>query len=465
MAFEVLIIDDEADIRKVVAGILEDEGLVCRTAEDSKSALASLDQAPPDVIILDIWLERSQLDGMAILQHVKRRFAWIPVVMISGHGNIALAVEAIKRGAYDFIEKPFKTDRIVVTVNRAIESARLRRENAELRRSSEEPEDLIGGSHAVRKLHAALERVAPSDSRVLISGPPGSGKEVFARQLHRRSTRARNPFIVVNCAAMAPDRMESQLFGESQSGKFGAPRIGTLEAADHGTLLLDEVGDMPLATQGKIVRVLQDQTFTPAGKNFPVEVDVRVIASTSRDMEAEIAAGNFREDLYYRLNVVPIDISPLKKRRDDIPALVEHFMARAAEQSGLLKRTISEEAMLRLQAHDWPGNIRQLKNVVEWILIMAPGDPQEPVSVENLPVEVSGQSPVGPPGRLEETVLSLPLRAAREVFERHYLQAQMLRFNGNVSRTADFVDMERSALHRKLRLLGIGNRTSAGTMD
>ncbi|MEE2995899.1 MAG: sigma-54 dependent transcriptional regulator [Pseudomonadota bacterium] len=458
MVEEILIIDDEEDISRLIGAILEDEGYSCRTASNSTGALSAIEVKRPDLLILDIWLEGSELDGMEFLELVYRDFVDIPVVMISGHGNVETAVNAIKLGAYDFIEKPFKADRLLLTVKRALEASQLQKENQKLRKQTGELTEVVGNSNAMKQLRSALERVAPTDSRVLISGPPGVGKEVFARQLHHMSGRANAPFIVLNCAAMNPDRMEVELFGEQAPDPGGIIKAGTLEQADGGTLLLDEVSDMPLETQGKIVRVLQEQTFTRVGGDEPIEVDVRVIASTNHDMEVEMAEGNFRQDLFYRLNVVPIEILPLKDRPDDVPALIEHFMERSAILSGGVPRIISKEAMVALQACDWPGNVRQLRNAVDWILIMAPGGSEEPVGVDNLPPDIGAGAlaTVGFGGGTN--VMSLPLREARENFERQYLLAQVSRFGGNVSRTAQFVGMERSALHRKLKALGVTNR-------
>ena len=458
MAADILVVDDEEDIRMLIADILTDEGFVCRTAGDSDAVFQAIEQRRPNLLILDIWLEGSALDGIEILERVHKEHAAMPVIMISGHGNVETAVNAIKLGAYDFIEKPFKADRLVLTVRRAVEAARLQRENQELRQRNSDVTEIVGVSSAIRHLRNALEKVGPTDSRVLISGPPGAGKEVFARQLHQLSLRSAGPFVVLNCAAMNPDRMEMELFGHETSGGDTPRNVGTLEAAHGGTLLLDEVSDMPLETQGKIVRVLQDQTFTRVGGESAVKVDVRVIASTNRDMEAEMAAGNFRQDLYYRLNVVPIEVPPLKDRPDDIPALVNHFMQQSALISGVAPRTMSREAIAAFQAYDWPGNVRQPRNAVDWILIMAPGPADEPVTVDNLPPDIGAgiSAPVG----LEEgaKMMSLPLRDARENFERQYLLAQISRFGGNVSRTAEFVGMERSALHRKLKSLGVTSR-------
>ncbi len=457
MARDILIVDDEADIRMLIAGILGDEGYQTREAADSDTALDLLRQRQPSLIILDIWLQNSTLDGMAMLNVIKNDWPDVPIIMISGHGNIETAVNAIKHGAYDFIEKPFKADRLLVIIERALEAARLRRENQELRIRTGGDLDLIGNSVVMQQLRQAIERVAPTGSRVLFSGPPGSGKEVAARLLHRRSKRAGSPFVVVNCATMHPDRLEIELFGveKGTEGPDSGGKVGFLEQAHGGTLLLDEVVDMPLETQGKIVRALQDQTFERVGGKTKVEVDVRVIASTSKDLQSEMSAGRFRQDLFYRLNVVPMRLPPLKERRDDIVDLLEHFMAQAAEVSGLPPRSFGDDARAILQAYDWPGNVRQLRNVIDWLLIMAPGDSSEPIRSDMLPPDIGAMS-LSPMALNDSSeVMSLPLREAREIFERRYLESQVTRFGGNISRTASFVGMERSALHRKLRSLGI----------
>ncbi len=457
MAQDILIVDDERDIRMAVAGVLEDEGYACREAMDSESALAAIAQRRPSLIILDIWLEGSRLDGLELLEEVLREHTTLPVLMISGHGTIETAVSAIKKGAYDFIEKPFKTDRLLLMVQRAIEAARLKQENAELRIKVGVQDDLVGESPQIAQLRSAVMKVAPTGSRVLISGPAGAGKEVVARMIHARSRRAAQTFVVVNCAAMQPDRMELELFGtETGSDGYDSPRkVGLFEQADSGTLLLDEISDMPLETQGKLVRVLQEQTFEHVGGTRRISVDVRVIATSHRDLQHEIGQGTFREDLFYRLAVVPLKVPSLAERRDDIPVLARFFMDKAAHSAGIRARVLGEDAMAALQGYDWPGNVRQLRNVMDWLLIMAPGEAGEPIRADMLPGEISAITP--DTLRLEKSpeIMTLPLREAREMFERDYLLAQVTRFGGNVSRTAEFVGMERSALHRKLKSLGV----------
>ncbi|MBK1697859.1 nitrogen assimilation response regulator NtrX [Rhodovibrio salinarum] len=457
MAHDILIVDDEADIRSAVTGILEDEGYECRTAGDSDQALEGIRNRRPSLVMLDIWLQNSAMDGLEILQLLQREQPDLPVVMISGHGTIESAVWAIKEGAYDFIEKPFKTDRMLLVIERALEAARLKSENAELRLRAGTEAELIGHSQPVQTLQQAVQKVAPTGSRVLVTGPAGAGKEVVARMLHRRSRRAAGPFVVLNCAIMHPDRLETELFGvEAEADQSeGGGKVGQFERAHGGTLVLDEVADMPLETQGKIVRVLQDQSFQRVGGTKRVEVDVRVIASSNRDLEHLLEEGRFRQDLYYRLNVVPLRVPSLHERVEDVPALVSHFMTRAAKSAGLPPRLLSDDAMAALQAYSWPGNVRQLRNVIDWLLIMAPGDPQDPIRADMLPPEIGSSAPAALRADAGGEIMSLPLREARELFEKQYLEAQVLRFGGNISRTASFVGMERSALHRKLRSLGI----------
>ncbi|MCS6891855.1 MAG: sigma-54 dependent transcriptional regulator [Rhodovarius sp.] len=454
MAQDILIVDDEPDIRALVRGILEDEGFSTREAANSDAALAAFRARRPSLVILDIWLQGSKLDGLGILRIMQREEPQVPCVMMSGHGTIETAVQAIQQGAYDFIEKPFQADRLVLVVQRALEAARLKHEVSELRLRAGAETELIGQSAQTAQLRAAIEKVAPTGSRVLISGPPGVGKEVVARMIHARSRRAGGPFVALNCATMNPARIEEELFGIEAQGDQPR-RAGLLERAHGGTLLLDEVADMPQETQGKIVRVLQDQGFYRIGGTSRVDVDVRVLATTNRDLQAEIQAGRFREDLFYRLSVVPLRVPPLRDRREDIPVLARYFMARSVETSGLAPREISEDAMAAMQAYDWPGNVRQLRNLIDWLLIMAPGDAGSPIRADMLPPEVGGAAPAVLKLDRSSEIMTLPLRDARELFERQYLEAQLLRFGGNISRTATFVGMERSALHRKLKFLGL----------
>jgi two-component system nitrogen regulation response regulator NtrX len=455
MAHDILIVDDEADIRMLIAGVLRDEGYATREAANSDETIAALQARQPSLVILDIWLQGSELDGIAILKQLRAEMPSVPVLMISGHGTIETAVDSIKMGAYDFIEKPFKADRLLLMVARAIEAAQLRRDNEELLLRAGGDIDLVGASSAINQLRQQIERVAPTGSRVLITGAPGTGKEVVGRLLHLRSRRAKGPFVAINCATMRPEWLEIELFG-SESGNDGAPRkIGTFERAHGGTLFLDEVADMPVETQGKIVRVLQEQTFERVGGSSRVEVDVRVVASSNRELAGEIAGGRFREDLFYRLSVVPIRVPALRERREDIPLLARHFMARASDAARLQPREFGEDAMAALQAYSWPGNVRQLRNVIDWLMIMAPGDVREAVRADMLPNEITAIAPTVVKWDKGSEIMTLPLRDAREVFEREYLIAQVTRFGGNISRTAAFVGMERSALHRKLKSLGV----------
>lgn len=457
MAHEILIVDDEPDIRTLLEGILSDEGFETRQAHDADSALAAFRARLPSLVILDIWLQNSRLDGLGILAAMNAEEPQVPVVMISGHGTIETAVQAIQQGAYDFIEKPFKSDRLLLVLARALEAARLRREISDLRLRAGPETELLGRSAGIQQLRSAIEKVAPTGSRVLLSGPAGAGKEVAARSIHAQSRRADGPFVVLNCAILNPSRFEEELFGvESEAdAQSQARRTGLLERAHGGTLLLDEVADMPLETQGKIVRALQEQGFERVGGGTRVKVDVRVIATTNRDLTTEIAAGRFREDLFYRLAVVPIRVPPLKERREDVPLFARHFIARAIETTGMAPRELSEDTLAAMQAYDWPGNVRELRNLMDWLLIMAPGESRDPIRPDMLPPQIGAAAPAVLTLDRGSEIMTLPLREAREVFERQYLEAQLLRFGGNISRTANFVGMERSALHRKLKFLGV----------
>ena len=454
MASDILIVDDEADIRDSVSGILSDEGHSTRTAKNADDALTAIEARRPNLIFLDIWMQGSRLDGLQLLEIIKEQHPNLPVVMISGHGNIETAVSAIRIGAYDFIEKPFKADRLVLVAERALETSRLKREVSDLRSRAGATNRIVGRSTAINQLRQVIERVSPANSRILISGSSGAGKELVARVIHESSARAMGPFVVINAATITPDTMEEELFGtESADGR--ARKVGALEEAHGGTLYLDEVGDMPRETQSKILRVLVDQNFQRVGGATRVHVDVRIVSSTSRDLTEAITEGTFREDLFHRLSVVPIRVPSLAERRDDIPELVDYFMDQLALTTGLPRRKIGEDAMAVLQSHDWPGNVRQLRNNIERLLILAAGDPDSEISASMLPSEIGALVPATPNGSGGEKLMSLPLREAREVFEREYLIAQIHRFGGNISRTAEFIGMERSALHRKLKSLGI----------
>ena len=459
IAAEILVVDDEEDIRDLVSGILRDEGYETRVAADSDSALAAVRQRRPQLVVLDIWLQGSRLDGIQVLDTIRREQPDLPVVMISGHGTIETAVASIKKGAYDFIEKPFKADRLIQVVGRALEAAKLKREVAELKLRAGDECDLIGQSSAISQLRQLIEKIAPTNSRVLIVGPAGAGKEVAARLIHARSRRCNNAFVAINCATMEPGRLEAELFGVE--GGEGARKTGLFELAHNGTLFLDEVADMPLETQGKILRVLVEQTFQRVGGTQRVQVDARLISSSTAELRTEIEAGRFREDLYHRLSVVPVRMPSLAERRDDIPMLVAHFMKRLSAGSGLPMRQIGEDAMAVLQAHGWPGNVRQLRNIVERLLILATDDAAHAVSADLLPADLGASVPWGG-NRGGDLVISMPLREAREIFERDYLVAQINRFGGNISRTAAFIGMERSALHRKLKSLGVGPNGNGG---
>ena len=455
MKHDILIVEDETDIRAMIAGILEDEGYKAHQAATSETALETIRSRLPGLIILDVWLEGSSMDGIELLDLLKKEYPSLPVIIISGHGTVETAVSAIRKGAYDYIVKPFKSEKLLVTVSRALENARLKRENEELKGKTIAANDLIGSSPSITQLRTKISRIAPTNSRVLITGPSGTGKELIARQLHAYSDRSDGPFIAVNAASMIPQRVEEELFGYQGDETV---KSGLLEMAHNGTLYVDEVADMPLETQSKLLRLLIEQRFFRLGGTESVQVDVRVITSTSRDLEREAAMGHFREDLYHRLNVMPLETPPLSNRREDIPELVEYFIERLSTSTGLPARKIGDDAMAALQAHDWPGNVRQLRNNVERLLILATGDPAKPITLDTLPAEVSVVK-----GNVEangsDHMIAMPLRDARERFERDYLQAQIERFGGNISKTAEFVGMERSALHRKLKSLGVsGNK-------
>jgi two-component system nitrogen regulation response regulator NtrX len=455
MALDILVVDDEQDIRELVAGVLEDEGYSARSAANSTEALAALAERRPSLILLDVWLQGSKLDGLQLLEEIKRRDPTLPVLMISGHGNLDTAVAAIRQGAVDFIEKPFEASHLLHLVARATETDRLRRENETLKAQIGQETELTGSSVAINNVRATLKRVAATGSRVLISGPAGVGKEVAARLLHDWSPRANAPFIVVSAARMTPERVEEELFGVEEGGELARP--GLLEQAHGGTLFLDEIADMPMPAQAKILRVLTDQSFTRVGGQRVVKVDMRVVSSTARQLSEEIAEGRFREDLFYRLNVVPVHLPALAERREDVPALVTHFTARYAAEQRLPTPEVSPDAVAALQAYDWPGNVRQLRNVIERTIILAPSSRVKCIEIDMLPPEILSEQAQLSPGEAVKAIMGTPLREARETFEREYLRVQIRRFSGNISRTATFIGMERSALHRKLKALGIGD--------
>jgi len=461
MAADILIIDDEADIRGLIAGILEDEGYETRLAHNSDSAQAEIAQRRPSLIILDIWLMGSKLDGLDLLMIIKEKHPEVPVIIISGHGNIETAVAAIKRGAYEYIEKPFKADRLILVVGRALETSRLKRENEELKGRAGADAELLGNSAAMRQLRQLLKKIAPSNSRVLITGAMGAGKELAARTLHALSLRASGPFVTLSAAAMAPERMEEELFGV-EDGTGATRRVGALEEAHGGTLYIDELADMPLETQGKVLRVLVDQTFLRVGGAKKVRVDIRVVSSTSRDLASLITVGRFREDLYHRLGVVPVQVPSLAERREDIPELITHFARSYSAASGQPFRKFADDAIAVLQTRDWAGNVRELRNNVERILILASGDAAAEINAAMLPSDSGGTGAAAGSFGIEHLLVH-PLREAREAFERDYITAQLGRFGGNISKTAQFIGMERSALHRKIKLLGLTGRNDEDT--
>jgi two-component system nitrogen regulation response regulator NtrX len=433
MGHDILIVDDERDICTLIAGILEDEGHTARRAHNSTEAIDAVRQRRPALVILDVWLQGSELDGLQLLEVIRREEPPVPVVMISGHGTIDTAVSAIKTGAYDFIEKPFKADRLLLVVDRAIEADRLRRENASLRRRAGGEVTFVGSSGAAANMRSQLDRVAPTGSRVLITGPSGAGKETVARLIHQGSKRADGPFVVVNCSAMPAERLELELFGTDGESAADSLRVsGAFEMAHGGTLVLKEVADLPVPLQSRLARVLQEQSFTRDGGTTKVEVDVRVLASTAHALQDEIAAGTFREELFHRLNVVGLRVPPLSERREDIPEVANDLLQRVADATGLPARPIGEDTLAALQPSG--GG---------------------PIRADALPNDVSEDAPSVLRWEKGGEIMQLPLRDAREVFEREYLLAQVTRFGGNISRTATFVGMERSALHRKLKSLGL----------
>ena len=462
MATDILIVDDERDIRSLISMTLEDEGYATKQAAGAAEARNLLLSEPPKLAILDIWMRDSDMDGLELLEWSKSIYPDLPILMISGHGTIETAVQAIRNGAYDFIEKPFKEERLLMMVARALESAKLARENTELRAKMTDgvAPELVGKSAVMRGIRQSIDKIAPTASRVLVNGPSGSGKELAARCIHNKSDRRDERFVVANCARLASERVDAELFG-SESLQSHRRVVGLFEQAHKGTLYFDEICDLPLETQGKIVRAVNEQRFRRVGGNTEVVVDVRVISASSRDLAAEISAGRLREDLYYRLGVVPLTMPPLAQRREDIPLLAKYFIALVAKRLGVLPFKISDEVLAAMQGYSWPGNVRQIHNVIETMLILAPNDRNEPIDLDLLPAEIHNMTRSGDETEMD-TLMGLPLRGAREEFERAYLVTQLHRFDGNVSRVASFIGMERSALHRKLKALNIASDYQEG---
>ena len=469
MALDVLIIDDEADIRDIISDILKDEGFTSRSVASSEQAFKSISEKTPNAIILDIWLQGSDLDGLGILEIVKKQYPLMPVVVISGHGTIETAVSAIKIGAYDYLEKPFTHDKLMIVLKRACESAKLRRENIDLKSRVIDKTEFVGNATITTRLKGEIEKVAPTSGRVMIHGAVGSGKELASRLIHKKSRRANGSFIVFSPTSMSPNKIQQELFGDSErhdTNSFYDKRISVLEAANNGTLYIDEVGDLPNLAQNRLLKFLKDQILTKS-ENKSIKLDVRLITSTTKDLQVEIAHGRFRQDLYYRLNVVPLSVPILAERKEDIPLLVKYFVTQLSKFSGLKERQFSDEAIAALQAYNWPGNVRQLRNVIEWTLIMNPPSAgvMEKIKSDMLPQDVINNSVNISKPDTNLDMMSMPLREAREVFERQYLTAQMNRFNNNISKTSTFVGMERSALHRKLKTLNIHTANGKSIID
>lgn len=469
MALDVLIIDDEADIRDIISDILKDEGFTSRAVASSEEAFKSISKKTPDAIILDIWLQGSDLDGLGILEIVKKQYPLMPVVVISGHGTIETAVSAIKIGAYDYLEKPFTHNKLMIVLKRACESAKLRRENIDLKSRVIDKTEFVGNATITTRLKGEIEKVAPTSSRVMIHGAIGSGKELASRLIHKKSRRANGSCIVFSPTSMSPHKIQQELFGDSErhdTNSLYNKRISLLEAANNGTLYIDEVGDLPNSAQSRLLKFLNDQILTKS-KNKSIKLDVRLITSTTKDLQVEIAHGRFRQDLYYRLNVVPLSVPILAERKEDIPLLVKYFVTQLSKFSGLKERQFSDEAIETLQAYNWPGNVRQLRNVIEWTLIMNPPSAgvMEKIKSDMLPQDVINNSVNISKPDTNLDMMSMPLREAREVFERQYLTAQMNRFNHNISKTSTFVGMERSALHRKLKTLSIHTTNGKSIID
>jgi len=459
MTYNILVVDDEADIRNLICDCLQDEEYETRVASSDLEALAKLDEKVPTVLLLDVWLQGSELDGLGILEIIKKKYPYLPVIIISGHGNIETAVNAIKMGAYDYIEKPFTEDKLLIIVKRACEIAKLQKENAELRMYAGEAHKIIGNSNAISILKQSILKVAPTSSRVLVSGPHGSGKKLVAKLIHEKSKRKNDPFIVFSAAGMSEEKAQLEIFGEESKDVFSHPRkVGVLELAHMGTLFIDEVADLPLNVQSKILNFLQSNTFARNGGKNLIKLDVRIVSSTSKDLKKLIAQGKFREDLYYRLNVIQVNVPSLTERKDDIPILTEYFINYFHEFVGLPLRKLAADALIALQNYSWPGNVRQLRNVIEWLLIMVNTEDDKVINFSMLPPEIINNkinmsiSDDGNNNQISE-MIDLPLRDAREIFEKQYLSAQLTRFDNNITKMASAIGMERSALHRKLKTL------------
>lgn len=456
---DVLIVDDEEDIRNIIAAILKDEGFNPKVAANSTQALKILSEKPVSAVILDIWLQGSEMDGLGVLEIIKKRYPLMPVIIISGHGTIETAVNAIKMGAYDYIEKPFNNDKLVILLKRACEVTKLKRENIDLKSKVIDKTELVGDCSVTLKYKMEIEKAVSSSSRIMIHGKVGSGKELTARLIHKKSKRVNNPFIIFSPTCMTTEKINQELFGEpekQESNNNSNKRPTILEFANNGTLYIDEISNIPIPIQIKLLKFLKDQTIKkPCRKS--IKVDIKIITGTSKNIQEEVNNGKFLEDLYHRLNVSSLKVPSLYERKEDIPLLVKYFIKQLSKFSGLKERIFADETIAALQSYEWPGNIRQLRNVVEWTLIMNPitTGSNEIIKPYMIPSEILANSVNLT--KLEDSfdMLSMPLREAREVFERQYLSAQMSRFNNNISKTSSFVGMERSALHRKLKLLSL----------
>lgn len=455
MSLDILVIDDEVDIRDLISDILRDEGFNTRAVANSSQALSAITEKTPSIIILDIWLQGSDLDGLSILEIVKKSYPLLPVIIISGHGTIETAVSAIKMGAYDYLEKPFTEDKLIIMVKRAYEATKLKRENLELKSKVIDKTEFIGSSSQIVRLKSDIEKIAPTSSRVMIHGGIGDGKELVARLIHKKSKKSNGPFVVFNPSSIPTENIHQEFFKEHNEG-ISYKSKSVLELANNGTLYIDEVSDLPISTQTKLLKFLRDQILEIPSSDKLLKLDVRFITSTTKNLHHEIEKGRLRQDLYYRLNVIPIKIPSLSERKEDIPMLVKYFVKQLSKIFNVKEREFSSDTIAALQAYNWPGNIRQLRNVIEWTLIMNPitTGSIDFVKPHMIPQEILNNN-MSNKLQSDIDIMSMPLREAREMFERQYLLAQMNRFNNNISKTSSFVGMERSALHRKLKLLNL----------